>query len=171
MNNNRLLAALALATLLSACSQGGGTPAVTAQGGAQNAAASEKQLYLQQEQAAAAKAWAAPKHPGFLPDTIPSDKRELGISSMGLPGGSNDFVNRYDLVDAAGNYETVLAGVRKADGQGVVTVILRSRDLHEATVRSFVVGPGKVRIAGVNPDGSLQLQSLSGERTQFRVPL
>lgn len=170
MRTLRPYAAVVIAAMLCACSQGGGTPGLNQGSSATNGLAQQKQLVLQQERTAAAAAWRAPKHPGYLPETIPSDARSVGISSMGLPGGANDFANRYDFVDANGRYETVLAGARKSDGAGVVIVVTRSRDLHTVTTHAYMVGLSKVRIEHVDPDGTLHLQTLNGStRIPFRI--
>lgn len=164
----------ALAIGLSACSHGTDAGSVPGSGAQTTGAASQsgpiaamdKQAMLDQEKIAAANAWKAPKHPGFLPAQPGPEQRTLGISERGLPGGANDFSNRYDYMDASGHYVTVLAGARKNDQSGVVTVVSRSPDFQTFSTHTYTVAPSAVRIVGAQ-DGKVQLQTLS---TNTRIP-
>lgn|GEM_PF-4326587 len=176
MKKTLILTVAALAATLSACSHGSGS-AVPAGGSQSSAAASQtaplgaltKQAMLEQEKSVAATAWRAAKHPGFLPAEAGPEQRTLGISEHGLPGGANVFSNRYDYTDSNGHYATVLAGARKSDGSGIVTIVNRSADFSSFSTRTYTVAPSAVRVESAQ-GGQVQLQTVAGNtRIPFNV--
>ncbi|MFN2527651.1 MAG: hypothetical protein ABR584_02935 [Candidatus Baltobacteraceae bacterium] len=173
MKKTLILTVAALAATLSACSHGSGS-AVPSGAPQSSAAASQsaplgaltKQAMLDQEKSVAANAWRAPKHPGFLPAQAGPEERTLGISERGLPGGANAFSNRYDYTGSDGHYVTVLAGARKSDGSGIVTIVDRSPDFRSFSTRTYTVAPSAVRVESAQ-GGQVQLQTLAGNT---RIP-
>jgi hypothetical protein len=110
-----------------------------------------------------------------LPDAPTPLNWPSGISEGGqlpVPGGMFDIVNQYNTTQN-GQFVTVYAGSRKDTGAGVLLVVRRSSDLHTASAYTYVVAPHAVRILSA-ADGQLQLQTVSGVRTEpipFRMPL
>jgi hypothetical protein len=137
--------------------------------------ASYKQAFEAREQAEHARAWRAPKHPGFLPETrAPLDWR-TGIIDSGLaplPGGLFDIKNQWHG-NVRDRHVIVYAGSYRNTSHGVLVVLQLALDGSAASgpdVYSLGTRSGSARITAAN-GATLLVATAAGKPRLFRVPV
>lgn len=160
-----LVAFAAAATLIGGAVARAETPSV----------ASYKQAFEAREGAAHARAWRAPKHPGFLPEMrTPLDWRTAIIDSglAPLPGGLFDIKNQWHG-NARDRHVIVYAGSYRGTAQGVLVVLQLALDGSAASgpdVYSLGARSGPARITAANGT-TLLVATAAGKPRLFRVPI
>jgi hypothetical protein len=135
--------------------------------------ASYKLTFEAREQAEHARAWRAPKHPGFLHETrAPLDWR-TGIIDSGLaplPGGLFDIKNQWHA-NVRDRHVIVYAGSYRNTSQGVLVMLQLARDGSAASgpdVYSFGARSGPAHITAANGT-TLLVKTAAGKPQLFRV--